>query len=375
MKKNLVSQALHSAVVVTLIVSACIAISAHVSCRLTEEGIEIVPADTTVPSVLSFSVAASDSLLISCSEKVKLDDVSVLDSDGKSFAVANDISYSEDKKSVEVKLSALTSVGKSYVFSGVLSDMTGNSLSYSQKFCGYNENPARLIINEIRTSYNKDKACAEYVEFFVLKGGNTYGLELVSGYNGENKKYVFPAIEVSKGEYITLHGRTFENYEDLSVDELGDNLDLSSAPESQKNARDLWKAGNEKIVSLTDVVVLRNWETGVLKDAVFLSASGKTDWSRTLIKDFAKSAVDAGLWLGEAGPENSICSDGMKTSLLRSASRQNTNRLAAKYAEGVKIPDIIPTSPDDWMITEKVVIGTQVISGATPGYANSSNPL
>lgn len=388
MKKMVSHQIVRSFVLTCILVFGSLSIVAPVSCRLTEEGVEVVPADTTAPAVEAFSVTSASEVVITCSEKIVLDKIGVLelsededfenfvfpDENESVFASADSVTYSESGLSAEISLSTQTAVGKSYVFFGVVYDITGNSLAFAQKFCGYNDHPAKLMFNEIRTTFNKAKTAAEYIEFYALKGGNTYGLEVVSATNGEAKKYVFPAIEVKTGEYITLHGRIFEGTEDVALDELEDDLTLSVAVESCDEARDLWKEGNDRIVSNTDVVVLRDSVSGAFKDAVLLAEPGKTEWGKKLTKEFAEKAFELGIWLDGSSPENAICTDGMKSSLLRSISRQNTAEISAKYASD-NLPDYIATSAKDWFVTEKLGKGNSAISGATPGFANSNNPF
>ncbi len=390
MKKFFNNQILRTGALTLGIVFLVLSIVAPVSCRLTEEGIEIFPADTIAPTVEEFSVTGSKTILISCSEKIVLDEISVVEyneenaslletgeslGEGEPFALANVISYSESMKSAEIELSEPTEVGKSYIFSGLVYDITGNSLEFSQKFCGYNENPARLLFNEVRSTYNKAKVQTEFVEFYVVKGGNTYGLEMVSSANGESKKYSFPAIEVKSGELITLHGRTIEGTEDVAIDELGDDLSLSKTCESSDTARDLWKSGDEKIVSQTDVLGIRDSVSLDIKDALLMSVSGKTAWSKKLMGEFAEKAYELGIWKSGSLPENAVCTNGTTSSLMRSISRQNTALIASTYSNSDNLPEYFSTSPEDWIVTEKMLVDKVTVSGATPGYENSTNQL
>ncbi len=374
----------------TLVIGVLLVLS-PVSCRLTEEGLEIIPADTTAPSVESFDVVGSKSISIACSEKIVLDKISVFELEAgnedeeiplvldeeNAFAVADSITYSEDGKSCEISLTVPTNVGKSYIFSGTVYDITGNSLEFAQKFYGYNENPARLLFNEIRTTYKKDKEAVEFIEFYCLKSGNTYGFEVVSAANTESKKYVFPSIEVKQGEFITLHGKIFEGMEDTALDETGDDLTLSRANESCDTARDLWKSGTDKIASNTDVVVVRDCVSKEIKDAVLLSLSGKTEWTKALMTEFAESAFAKGIWQDGSSPVNAVCTDGMSSSILRSISRQNTAEIIEKYKDSSTLPEFIKTSANDWFVTNsyKDSETKETISGATPGYENSNVPL
>ena len=356
---------------------------APVSCRLTEEGIEIIPADTIAPTVEQFQLSASNSVVLVCSEQIALGNISVFEADSDSvatileadsldspaFAVADTITYSEDGLSAEILLSAATAVGKSYVFSGTVYDRNGNTLDFRQKFTGYNANPAVLLFNEIRTSYEKKTQKTEFVEFYVLKEGNTSGLEFVSATSGI---YEFPSIEVKRGEYITLHGRTLfaatssaaeikiENY----ADELDARLSLSKTPDSYDSARDLWKEGSDKIAATFDVLVLRDSNTKILKDAVLLSTSSKTEWAKNkkLMKEFAEQAFECGIWTTGANPENAVFTNNL--TVTRSISRKNTAELARRFSSSSENSACIASSAADWIIAQS----------ATPGYENCMTP-
>ena len=369
-----------------ILVFGVLAAVSPASCRLSEEGIEIVPEDTVAPSIEDFSISGSDLISVSCSEKIVLDNIFVVEVEENSesatsdysstedenvFASAKIVTYSEDGKSAEITLDAQTVVGKSYICSGVIYDINGNSLSFSQKFCGFNEHPAKLIFNEIRVKNDKSSNSAEFIEFYTLKSGNTYGLEIVSAANGEVKKYSFPAIEVTDGEYITVHGRIYEDVEDVALDELEDDFAISMAKDSCDTARDLWKSGNEKIVSANDVVVLRDSISKAIKDAVLLHDSKTSNWSKKTMGEYAEKAHSLGIWTSGSGASNAFCTDNA-TTIHRTVSRKNTEELAEKYRTE-EIPEYIPTSEKDWILTEKTGSGKNLVSGATPGGKNSTN--
>ncbi|MCR4822203.1 MAG: hypothetical protein K5873_04950 [Treponema sp.] len=389
--KKFNSQFLASSLLTAILLLLSLAMILPLSCRLTEEGIEIIPADLTAPSVEEFSVTGEKSISITCSEKIVLDEIAVVEvgededldqlllnlkgeGDERVFALANAVTYSEDRKSAEIELSRATDVGKGYVFCGKVFDITGNSLEFAQKFSGHNENPARLMFNEVRTSYNKSKMAGEYIEFYVLKGGNTYGLEFLSAANGENGKYTFPAMEVEGGEYITLHGRIFDEEADKAISEYGKDLTLSKACESCDSARDLWKEGNKKIASNNDVLLLRDWSSSAIKDALLLSSAGKSEWSKKTMEQYAKEVNELGIWPDGADPLSAVSTEGMSTSILRSISRQNTAALIRKYGDASTLPDFIAGHSGDWLVTDKLTVDRLVISGASPGFENSSNP-
>lgn len=386
MKKNFDSHVLRRTLLSCAIVFVVSAFVAPVSCRLTEEGIEILPADVSVPAVESFSVRGKNVIHLDCSEKIVLDKVCVLEEGrDEEFAVADSVTYSEDGKSCDVEISNNTMVGKNYVFSGKVFDETGNSLEFSQSFTGFNDNPARLMFNEVYVKGDSKNQVAEFVEFVALKSGNTCGLELVSASKGEEKRYSFPAIEVKRGDYIVVHGRTFftntktkEKKEILNLaDELGEDINLSRTKFSHDSARDLWREGDEKIISDTDVLVLRDGITKSLKDAILFSADSKNEW-KPRMKEFAGEAHTLGIWGGGSSPSFAISSSGT-SSLNRSISRKNTAAILEKYADENSLPQYICSFSDDWIVTEKYNVKNSngknlTVSGVTPGFENSSNP-
>ena len=380
MKKIITKQLARSCIAACALVFGTLSVVAPVSCRLTEEGLEIVPADTAAPAVEEFTVLGSDRIFVSCSKKIVLDNISVVETEADDiiadyaetdyenvFATAESVTYDESGKSAEIVLTAATSVGKNYIFSGIVYDEAGNSLEFSHRFCGYNEEPAKLLISEVR--YNKSSSSTktkktEFIEFYVLESGNLAGLEVVSATNSEKKKYSFPSINVKRGEYIVLHGQLYEEMGATAIDELGEDLTLSTAHESCATARELWRKATDKFISQTDVIMLRESSMNKIKDAVLLSTSGKVEWTKS-VKAFAEKVQSAGVWEDALNPDKAVCTDVTGTSTTScSVSRQNIDELAMRYADGAEVPDVIPTCASDWLITIP----------ATPGFENSSNP-
>ena len=60
---------------------------------------------------------------------------------------------------------------------------------------------------------------------------------------------------------------------------------------------------------------------------------------------------------------------------MRSISRQNTAELAEKCADFDELPLYISSSAADWLVTDKSGTGKNTVSGATPGFENSTNPF
>lgn len=376
---------LNNRMVRSLFLSAAISTSvlfsvAPVSCKMTDEGVEVTPVVESSPHIESFSLRDTNSVYVACSQKVDFSEIAVFENSDDSgtesetnaektvYATAVDYSYDDDKCGATITLSAPTVTGKNYILEGIVSDEQGNSLEFSRNFSGFNAKPARLVLNEVRASYIKDKTVAEYVELFVLKGGNLSGLEIVSGKYGEEKKYVFPGIDVKRGEYITVHYRTFGT--EGEVDELGENLAEAGAKDCCNSGRDLWRKKSDKALTHNDVIVLRNTAENTIEDALLLCATGES-LKKPLQTELVDTVLKSGLW----SSDDMLCSDGLKggTSEYRSASRQNTEMLAKTYSVGTEIPAVLPVSASDWIVTDKTGGGSNTVSGATPGYTNSSH--
>lgn len=331
------------------------------SCRVTEEGIEIISAEMPVPKILSFFVEDNSNLVMLCSQKVFVQKVQIKSDDGEYIEETAEAQYFDDGKRINFSLKEPTLVGVNYVFSGSIKDSSGNELTFSLPFTGFNEKPARLVLSEIRSKHSTSKGVlkkCEFVEVYVLKEGSTAGLEIVTGSDGESKKYVFPDINVKKGEYIVVHFRTVD--EGDCIDELGENLSLSTGTDSS-NSRDLWVEGKESRISDSDVIVIRDSCRNMLQDAVLFSASGKQSWYYAGQKSLALEAYESGIWKDGYEPKNAVVADGI--SLTRTMCRMNIEKLTEEYSSENDIDDqsVIETGTEDWSLVE----------GATPGAKNS----
>ena len=343
-----------------------------VSCRMTEEGIEIQPGDKTCPVVESFNLTGSGSFSVSCSEKIFVSSASVnrLDSENLDDEISVlSVDYDESGKTAEITLDGSTQVGENYVFSAVITDTSGNSTEFEQEFVGFNENPAVLIFSEIRTKSDAKNNKSDFIEFYCLKGGNTHGLKLCSGAKGTDSDYIFPAIEVQAGEYITLHNRTFDS--ENAINETESDFALSKADESCDTARDLWRNGTDaKIGVSADVLVLKNYSNETVCDGIAYCKSTSEKWGSNLQAKYAELLFSEGIWTSGSDTSSAFKSDSA-TTVYRSISRKNVSELSEKYASG-EIGKISGCA-DDWKLTEKSGSGKSIVSGATPGFENSTN--
>jgi hypothetical protein len=187
---------------------------------------------------------------------------------------------------------------------------------------------------------------------YCLTSGNLSGLEIYSA--NDDFTYEFESINVKSGEYITLHLRT---YEETCVNELTEDLTLSSSKLSCPTARDLYVNSTEaKLGASADVIVLRNTNSDTILDAfIYSSSTYGSSWKKDKLSEWATKAVSAGIWQGTDLPESSFCNDGVTTT--RSISRTNIFDIQQQNITG-----IIENSKEDWIIT--------ITSGASPGKEN-----
>lgn len=181
-----------------------------------------------------------------------------------------------------------------------------------------------LVINELRTEYASTIKRAEYIEFKVLNEGNLNGISLHIMNDVENPfVYNFPDINVSNGEYITLHMQTLDS---KCKDELEDNLSLSGGNDACPTARDLWVDGNNEYLEKTDIVFLQDAE-GKIIDAIVMNGKPGNTWD----KDFEHFAqiteylFNQGTWESKDG-ERPTPFDAVDTSVI-----SNTTRSVCRY--------------------------------------------
>lgn len=318
------------------------------SCRLSDEdGDEACcsVAENT-PRIVSFRVVGADSVRIGFSKPVSLSELRF----GPEGGGADAATAGGAGEEVAVALPSPTEVGRRYVISGVATDGDGNTADFSREFDGYNANPARLLLSEVRTSNGKPKP--KFIELYALKGGNLFGFELMCGHAGEKVSFSFPDCEVSAGEYITVHTNIYD--EDNSRDETGSNLSLSKATDST-TSRDLWYMP-EKTTFLykNDALFLRNKNSGEIVDCLIMGTLPKGAAA------LAEKLVPAELWTTGISSDGTV--DTEDTTAARTVARLNVAELAQEYGGQDAIPSVIPVGNGDWSVVEK----------ATPGFANST---
>ncbi len=351
---------LFSYVFTVLLVTACVLTAFFpLSCKITEEGIEIVATDTTAPEILDFSQEDASTLSLCCSEEISLSSVFYAPKDeevseGQEENVS--LTYSEDQKSVSISLLEGSEIGQKYILYGTVSDVSGNTLLFELPFTGYNDHVARLILTEVRTETSSNNGkYPEFVELYCLESGNTAGLEILSAKKGEEDTYTFPIMEVNQGEYITVHLMLAS--EGDCIDETGDDLTLSTATDSSSISRDLWVSHDSSYLTKSDVLILRNTIDGTIMDGLQFSEK-ETAWA-TKVAAYATALYESGIWTEGSDVETAASSNGATGK--RTLSRQNVQTVIDDYGENS--PLIIGATKDDWLLT----------TTPTPGLENSSD--
>lgn len=352
-------------------------------CKTSINEIDVLEGDFSVPHIDNFVVHNSRMLQMDFTKKVQIKNVSAYDMNTEDNYSLVKTTYSDDGKSAFFEMEKKSVVGDYYVLEGLIVDEHGNSLTFSIPFCGYNENPAKVILSEVRNAYGtanvKDEEGisqkvhrSEYVELYVLKSGNLCGIEICSAGDGEEKKYSMPSVEVQSGEYITVHMRTIDadgfDGEGM-ISELNENLTLSTHEDSCFYARDLWSENLKSCFTDSDIIYLKNFYDNKILDALVFAKSNISTWKDNF-QDVVNAVQLSGVWGSEVIPLNGVCSDNITSSAAtRSFSRQNIDECIQAFNNKTKITN----GKDVWIITSNSGSGKNMISGITPGFKNSNN--
>lgn len=340
--KSIISLVIQSALIAGITIFAVIPFS----CKVSTEGIEIVGGDYSSPKLNNVNVMDDKNITLEFSDSIKISEVivtqiingvsnstesssreclspSLAAASGIYGSIDTAVSYSDDGKTVNILLKDSTCVGKNYEIYGVVEDRIGNTLTFCIPFTGYNVFLPRVILSEVQIKYGKGSSGGntvyrgEYVEILALEDGNLAGLEIVSGADGESKKYVFPAIDVTSGEVLLVHLRTAG---DGCINEDDVDLSLATAPHSKEGIRDLWSDSTVSHFNDTaDIVILRNSVDGTIMDALMYASEETQEWKKG-VADFAALVESSGIYL--AGDVSSAASSKGCTT-LKSLTRVN----------------------------------------------------
>lgn len=265
------------------------------SCHISPQGIELVGGDYISPKIESYKIIDGKHINLKFSEDISLNSV-VIENKNKDLISVKSIEKGKNIGELIVGLEKDTEIGCEYVMGGVVNDKYGNTLTFSLPFSGYNEKVPLLLISEVQTRYSKVSDLryrCEFVKLHVLEDGNLFGLIIGSASNGKDLDYHFPPLEVKKNDIIVVH---FRNKGEGCIDELGNDLDLSFAPNSCKIGRDLWLNNQGSAFSDSgDVIYLKNIITNKIMDGFMYSNQSKESWSSDSL-EYAQKLCSAGIF-------------------------------------------------------------------------------
>ncbi len=356
-----------------------------VSCKITEQGIKIVGGDYVPPVLNTFVVTDEKTITLEFSEKVEVSGFVVAQVVDDQFSsqehssnldlspalerasgvygtVACSVNYEDEEglsgstgKVVKFVLDEQMQIGQGYELYTKVQDSAGNTLTLAVPFSGFNSCVPELMITEIQTesvsSQNKTEKTNgtyrnEYVELLVLKDGNLAGLELCSGYDGETKKYLFPAVEVTAGEILVVHMRARGNG---CISEEGDDLTLATSSYTSPEVRDLWtEIETTTLGNKTDVIIIRNRADHRLLDAVMFRASNIEAWSKSMI-DYSQLIDNSGIY--DSGDiENAYIADSLTTTKTLTRANAFEYLQTLQQSEPLEFP--ITNSSDFWAVAD-----------------------
>lgn len=216
-------------------------------------------------------------------------------------------------------------IGEKYELQCNITTRKGKSVDLLVPFYGFNKNKCNMLLTKVQPKYygggtDEENFVFEYVEVTALEDGNVSGLEVYSASDGEGKSYVFPSINVTKGERIIVHLR----YNDKGcVNELEDDLNLSTASCAFYGIRDLWDFANEqnarkstRLSDRQDVIVLRWSDTKEVLDIVPYALPTVKNWSsikKSKCELIIQNAINYGVWDGDTTINTAINISGCTT--------------------------------------------------------------
>lgn len=354
-----------------------------ISCKVTAEGIRMLDGDYVPPALQGFSVTDSNTLTMIFSEEVTLngcvlspfiEDISdsmessrteelseaLAAASGAYGSINVQVEYEAEKTVLLIRLEEEMETGKKYEFYGTVKDRIGNTLTFAIPFTGYNARIPKIIMTEIQSeTISSQKASekldgsyrTEFVEFLALSDGNLAGLELCSGYDGAERNYVFPAVEVNQGEVFVVHLRNKGNG---CVSENEDNLALAFGTYTNPSVRDLWsQESGTALGNKTDVVIVRNQADGKVMDAFFYAAEGTEKWQKSM-EEYAFLASEYEIY-PSAGVEEAFVTTGLTVS--KTIIRKNAAELLEKAILEGEIEYPVKAADSLWAVSNEASPG------------------
>ncbi|MBQ7167937.1 MAG: hypothetical protein IJR93_13445 [Treponema sp.] len=327
---------------------------APVSCSMGSEdepGSPGIKIQSAAPPVLeSFTVDSADRMTVRFDKEVSVTDATLSPSGGGGGPVPVSCEDCGDGKTVRMLFAGGTEIGRPYDLNATAGDADGNSLSFRISFDGFNDRPPELILYEVRNAYSSKSNKYEFIRLYCGKGGNLSGLEVLSAGDGEAKAFAFPPVEVSAGDYVTVHLRKMKG-DDGSwkqagmTDEDSGDIRASTATDSSDDAWDFWQDNQKSRLSPSDIVMLRRRADGEVLDALlFRDPKKEADGWDGKYAPFCRAVADSGAWLDEGGNPSSDYAGAFAAAGITSSAVTRTIRRRS--------PDLRPSSAADWEVVQ-----------------------
>jgi hypothetical protein len=263
---------------------------------------------------------------------------------------------------VRVNLAKAAGEGEWLTADLLVEDTYGNTLNVLVPLRARNDRMPPFLINELLTEFSNAKNISKpIIEFIEIKTGGPGNLGALRLFIAGNAKqplvYEFPPAEVKQNEYIVIHLR---NIEEGTVDETGDDLNLSAGAGAQGDTRDFWVPSGDKLLRRTDAVYFLDQDDRVI-DGVMLSENSDPPWQKEHFAQAAEFLYGQGAWIaGREGEEKTIPGppDAVYTAVIKTVKTRSISR-DEKAAD--------TNTAADWYITAS--------NGATPGRPNSLQRL
>ena len=294
----------------TILVCIC---GMSASCKVSPEGIEILEPEYTPPKLLNIQISNSSELFIEFDKTISLKELEIIPVSNPEEKIPVNVEILEPNTSFYIDCKTKFSAQDEYEIHGVVEDETQNSLTFSSILQGFNDNIPKIALSELRSFYQKPKL--EYIELVALSEGNLAGMTLEIFYKTEPIIFVFPDINVKKGDFILVHGR--------KIDEtcVNETIDLCAATykDSVPNVVDFWLDSETKVIGNSGVILLKNRKNGDIVDALLYNEPGKEAWANETVQQAAEEAFNKGGWEGSGNIEDAAINT--KPSGTRSLSR------------------------------------------------------
>ncbi len=330
-----------------LAIAVALCLAGSVSCVPLPYEENLLPADVKPPLLLGADMLGKDLVAVRFDEVVRAAD--------QEFSASEDLVIAEvlsEESDLLIRFLNPPGPGDPFSLEGAVEDDHGNTNRFIVDLHGHNDNPARLLLNELVIQGSGNNP--DLVELVVTEGGSLGGMVVYEGTKStHDSSFVFPDIEVNEGDFILLHYKP--EGDEAEADEI-DDITASAGKNASDDARDFWIPDGDGLTGTNGAISVYTSRSGSVQDAVIYS--NRTRESDENYRGFGSRKVLAQVdelgaahaWLGAGEllfPEDAVWSD-------NSTATRSLNRDRDRADSDTAL---------DWYTT--------ATRGATPGSPNS----